>query len=311
MTRFAMLSIALFAAAPGLAAGKPPSQSQAPASAQQPADAPSPKLKNLLQSCDAHKFETTVQSEVDGKPHSSKVKLCGNEGQTDAEWIKSLQDAVDKLKTNDQMPASTRDQIIDAITAEIARLKGTLKIDSGSAPAPGRSANSAPKPLSDDYSLLPPLPAPTSPPAPQVAPPAAAAAGGGAMVNASPDESTARPQTTRPAPAATSVAIANPRLSFSCISGDYPGGGPCISLSRDTTITVKAPQPVAVPLSLRFLRQGEERAEVALGSFRKGQSVRLEVPQEVCRGVVSSEVQIQVIGGGQVLDRQGPYLLRC
>jgi hypothetical protein len=306
MTRFAMLSITLLAAAPALAASKPQPQPTAPA--QDSAEAPNPKLKNLLQSCDAHKFETTVQSEVDGKPHSSKVKLCGQEGQSDADWIKSLQDAVDKLKSNDEMPASTRDQIIDAITAEIARLKGTAGIDTG---APARSANSAPKPLSDDYTLLPPLPPPSSPPPPQVLPPAAAATGGGATLNASPDETAAAPQATALAPAATSVAVANPRLNFSCISGDYPGGGPCITLSRDTTITVKAPQAVAAPLSLRFVRQGEDRAEVAIGSLRKGQSVRLEVPQEVCRGVVSSEVQIQVIGGGQVLDRQGPYLLHC
>lgn len=309
MTRFAMLSIALLAGAPALAASKPQPQPTPPA--QDSVEAPNPKLKNLLQSCDAHKFETTVQSEVDGKPHSSKVKLCGNEGQSDADWIKSLEDAVEKLKTNDEMPASTRDQIIDAITAEIARLKGTADIDTGSAPAPVRSANSAPKPLSDDYSLLPPLPPPASPPPPQVLPPAAVAAGAGTSLNPSSDETPAPPQATATVPAATSVAIANPRLTFSCISGDYPGGGPCITLSRDTIITVKAPQAVAAPLSLRFLREGDERAEVALGALRKGQSVRLEVPQEVCRGVVSSEVQIQVIGGGQVLDRQGPYLLRC
>jgi hypothetical protein len=43
----------------------------------------------------------------------------------------------------------------------------------------------------------------------------------------------------------------------------------------------------------------------------KGQSIRLDLPRGVCSGVVTSEIVVQVVAGGQVLDRQGPYLLRC
>jgi len=48
----------------------------------------------LIQSCDAHKFETVVDLLVDGQPKKSKVKLCGVEGQSNADWIGTLKDAI-------------------------------------------------------------------------------------------------------------------------------------------------------------------------------------------------------------------------
>lgn len=282
MTRFAFLSVALLLAVP--------------ASAQdtdQASEAPSPKLENLLQNCDAHKFETTVESTVNGQPHRSKVKMCGTEGQSDADWIGTLNDAIAKLEANKNMAADTRDQIVIAIRTEIARIKATsaAKVENT---LPAGRAVSAPEPLSNDYSLLPPLPH-TTPPPPRVLPPAQQAASGAAPAAA----------------AAPKPAIANPRLSFSCMSPDYPGGGPCVTLTRDTIVTVRAPQAVPGGASVRFVRQGDARAEIALGAMRKGGTVRLSLPQPVCSGVVTSEVEMQVVGGGQVLDRQGPYLLRC
>ena len=41
------------------------------------ASPPAGKARQLVENCDAHKFETVVTDEVDGKPHQSKVKLCG------------------------------------------------------------------------------------------------------------------------------------------------------------------------------------------------------------------------------------------
>jgi hypothetical protein len=41
-------------------------------------------VPKLIQSCDAHRFETIVHAVVDGATHNSKVKLCGVEGQSDA-----------------------------------------------------------------------------------------------------------------------------------------------------------------------------------------------------------------------------------
>jgi hypothetical protein len=282
MTRFAILSAVLLLATPAAA------QDKAPAS-----EAPNPKLESLLQNCDAHKFETTVESTVDGKPHRSKVKMCGTEGQSDADWIGTLNDAVAKLEANKEMAADTRDQIVTAIRAEIARLNSVSTAKVNDTLPPGRSSASS-EPLSNDYSVLPPLPN-TAPPPVRILPPAAEAAAGAA-----------------PAVAATpKPAMANPRLAFSCMNADYPGGGPCVTLTRDTVVTLRAPNAVPAGLSLRFVRQGDARAELALGAMRKGGSVRLSLPQPVCSGVLTSEVEMQVVGGGQVLDRQGPYLLRC
>jgi hypothetical protein len=308
MTRHAILSIALLAAAPAVA------QQNAQPATNEATEAPTPRLQNLLQNCDAHKFETVVESVVDGMPHRSKVKMCGNEGQSDAEWIRSLEDSIEKLKANKEMAAASRDQIIDAIKAEIARLKGktSLDVDNGALP-PLRSANRPAKPLSDDYTLLPPLPKGSPPPPQLVKPRVEPAHGQSGTATTQVADTAAAPAAPAPVvpPPPKPAAMPNPGLKFACINPDYPGGGPCITLSRDTIVTVKAPQAVSNSVSLRFVRGGDARAELELGSMRKGQTVRVSFPQMVCRGVVTSAVELEVVAGGQVLDRQGPYLLRC
>jgi hypothetical protein len=301
MTRFAIFSIALLLAVPAAAQD----QSQA-AGAQSGTAVPNAKLESLLENCDAHKFETTVDSVVDGKPHRSKVKMCGKEGQSDADWIRTLKDAIAKLETNSAMPVSTREQIISAINAEIARLNGPAATDADNTLLPGRSPTQSPPPLSNDYTLLPPLKT-TAPPPPRVLPPAEEASLAASASTAASSAATVAPAP----PPAPKPAIANPRLKLSCMSPEYPSGGTCVTLSRDTILTVKSPAAVAGSLSLRFVRQGQPRAEVELGSMAKGQSIRLDLPRGVCSGVVTSEIVVQVVGGGQVLDRQGPYLLRC
>lgn len=296
MTRFAIVSIGVLLAVPAAA------QDQAQP-APSGASAPNARLENLLENCDAHKFETTVDSVVDGKPHRSKVKMCGKDGQSDADWIGTLKDAIAKLEANKDMAISTREQIVSAINAEIARLTSLGTTTNETLP-PGRSTT--PAPLSNDYTLLPPLKT-TPPPPPRVLPRAEEAA----LADSAAPAELAPPKVTAAPPTPPRAQIANPRLSFSCISPDYPGGGPCVTLGRDTIVTVKAPAAVAAGLSLRFVRQDNSRAELALGPLRKGQTIRLDLPRAVCSGVVTSEVVMQVVGAGHVLDRQGPYLLRC
>lgn len=297
MTRHALIPLAILLAAPAFAQDKPAS-----------ADAPSGKMENLLQNCDAHKFETTVESTVDGKPHNSKLKMCGNEGQSDAEWIDTLKDAVKKMESNATMSESMRNQIVGAIKAEIARLEaGGTTPAAGTLPA-GRSQPNAADTLANDYSVLPPLP--KSNPAPTRvlnAPPTtptAVAAEPAAVIAAS---------NQAPAPVAAPPAPprAKPKLSLTCISPEFPSGGPCVTISRDTFLNVKAGEPIGPGVALRFVRQGVPKAEFALGSMHKGQSLRFPLPQSVCSGVVSGEVEIAVVRDGSVVDRQGPSLLHC
>ena len=92
--------------------------------------------------CDAHKFETVVGE--------SKVKLCGVEGQNDAQWLDTLRDAIKKLEANKDMPAPQREQIVAAIKIEIARL--TILGSGPVLPRKGSAAAAAPtQPLSRDY----------------------------------------------------------------------------------------------------------------------------------------------------------------
>jgi len=51
---------------------------------------------------------------------------------------------------------------------------------------------------------------------------------------------------------------------------------------------------------------------IELAQLRQGQMVRSKLPAQLCAGVASSKVQIEVLaGGGQVVDRLGPYRLHC
>lgn len=270
--------------------------------------APSAEARKLVQNCDAHKFETVVKDEVDGKPHQSKVKLCGKDGQTDAEWIGTLKDAVEKLDANKDMPASMRDQIAAALKAEIARLElnganafaTTPSAPKSNAldgivalpplpqskpaqiavlPQPRRTAPTAPM---RDYAALPPLP--TKPAAPARVLP------GGA--------------------ASLAAVLPRPRMNIICYN---PGEveGPCTGFTRDTLLTVRAGEDLPAGTSLRFVRDGDPQADVELAQIRKGKSVRLTVPAEVCRHAVGGKLELRIVRSGQEVGSDGPYNLSC
>lgn len=251
------------------------------------------KADARAESCDAHKFETTVRNEVDGKARASKVKLCGKEGQTDAEWATTLKDAAKKVETTEGMPRPVKDQIIIALNIEVTKIEAAIA--AASVP-PGATAMAGDLPAK----IVPPAARPpeytTLPPLPKKAPAVA--------VNLAPG---------KPAPPPPP----RPRLTIGCITPGEPGsGGPCFTLARTTQVTVRADENLAAGYHLRFLRRGNDRGDVALGQMRRGQSLRFKAPKDLCAGVVRSTVEIQILakGGtnaGQVADTRGPYDLRC
>ena len=89
--------------------------------ADEAAAAPAPELKALADSCSAHKFETIVT--IEGRRRGSKVKICGEPGQTDADWLNTLRDSVRKTEADAAMAPALRSQIVTALKAEIARLE--------------------------------------------------------------------------------------------------------------------------------------------------------------------------------------------
>lgn len=259
--------------------------------------APPPAVQALVENCDAHKFETVIRTTVGGEIKHSKVKLCGTEGQSDADWLKTLRDAVEKTAANPQMPQAVKDQIIAAVKLEIVRLGGSLQ----SAPQPVQVvaipgadlANVAPKPraappaapLDRDYAALPPLSS-APPPPPRL------------IVPGSPP-------------------LARPKLSFECLSPSAIGDGPCTAFERDTLVTVSAGENLPSGTSLRFVR-GDASADVELAGLARGKSMQFALPREVCAGVGGGKLEVQIVRTAgtagtpeQVVGSEGPYNLRC
>ena len=272
--------MALLSAAAGMAGAAPPKTASAPAKA--PA----------AQNCDAHSFETTIQLQgPDGKPRSSKVKMCGTEGQSDAEWIHTLQDAVKKTSLSAQMPLAAKEQIIAAVNAEIARLTaGSLSLPGGVDIAKLPKSNSLrtadAAPLSRDFGALPPLPTETA-----VAPPNLLGPGG-------------------------ALGVLPPRLTLRCaLAGDEDRPTDCDTIDKDTVLVVRADEAFPRGVEMRFARHGDQRAELELPAMRPGQTATLRLPKAVCNGVVRSRVEIQALGAGAprgtIAGPIGEYDLRC
>ena len=281
-----MTLVAPLAAAPRKAAPKPASKP--------PAEA------KLIQSCDDHKFEAVVDTVVDGQPGKSKVRLCGVEGQSDAEWIGTLRDAVRKLEADKDMASAKRDQIVAAIKAEIARLSIV-----GTPVPPKREAREQSTPsLSRDYAALPPLPsAPETPVAasPARAEPIASSTTSPPPVQASPV----------PVPA---VAATVPRLKISCQEPtDFAGPGPCTEFGRDTRLTIEADADVGAGAALEFVRNGRVQGDLSLDGVGKGRPLRSGLPQSVCAGFGAGRLELRIVqaGGSRVVRSEGTYSLRC
>ena len=248
-----------------------------------PAAAPA-SPESLIANCDAHKFETTVTvTGPDGKPKPSKVKLCGQAGQSDADWLKTLRDAVDKVSADERMSLGVKQQITTALQAEIGRVSAQIAANAAPKLTPNLAppASSGPAVRPPEYATLPPMPT-----APTLAPPRLLAT-----------------------PAAP---VARPRLTIRCYNpNDMLGEVECSELVRDMQLAIRADENLPAGISLRFLRRGEDRGQLELTAMRKGRSVRLGLPSELCRGVSGSRVEIQVLSRGAVADSLGPYDLRC
>lgn len=288
------LSFPVLASAPPAANDTPP-----PATADQSA-------AQLIKNCDAHKFETVVHETVDGQPQQSKVKLCGKEGQSDADWIGTLKDAVTKVSANKGMDAAVRAQIVGALEAEIARLQSPQSIiphdsiannsaiggfsplpslsqpkapDSASLPPPRRIVSAAPD---DDYAVLPSIP--TAPPPPV--------------------------HVLGSAAAASLPLLPRPRMTLTCAT---PGQavGPCTGFTRDTLLMVSAGEDIPANTSLEFVRDGDPKADIDLAQLKKGKTVRLNVPTDVCLHAVGGRLELRIVRSGQEVGSEGPYYLSC
>ena len=281
-----------------------------PAAAQ--SDAPPPR-DPPVQSCTAHQFETTVVSTVDGKPRSQKVKICGVEGQSDADWKRTLEDSVAKVQVNEKMSPEMKKQIVDALKLEIATIGGLgVPAQTGTTSAPAAVAGSSVATATQTMPNIPSPLTPARPPAPR------------AQRSLQQDYGSLQPLPPPPPPVVTSAVatsmlptLASPKIRLFCSSPNDPhGADECINLAANTVFTIRADETLSGDTSLRFLRKGDARADVRLAAMKKGQSMRVPMPQAVCSGVTRGTVDIEVMRRGstgvrQIVDSLGPYDLRC
>jgi len=199
-----------------------------------------------------------------------------------------------------------RDQIVTALRTEIARLEGSGPLlpspsatgksafttltpigplpqsktaDSGSLPPPRKVARAAP---ADDYAVLPPIP--TAPPPPV--------------------------QVLSGAVGASVPLLPKPRLTLTCYTvGEAEG--PCSGFTRDTRVTVHAAEDLPAGVGVRFVRDGDPKADVALPQLKKGRSATFNLPADVCRHVVGAKLELRIVRQGQEVGSEGPFNLNC
>lgn len=275
------------------------------------------------QDCAAHQFETVVSAEVDGKERRTKLRLCGKTGQSDAEFLETLQDSVAKIAASD-VPGPLRSAMVKAVTDEIVKLQSALAVKTAQA-APLTSVVPAPSAIPGPK--LPPLAGTT------VAPSTAAPPGGNFTLK--PRGPIAKPETRAeysnapalPAPVAAKPVtleaaraaprIVAPDLSFTCFDGGGTGEMPCVDYERNTVLIARARSNVAAGSRLVFRLSGDTKAEVPLGAIAKGRSAKVALPGDVCRGTNGGQLSVEVLvtptGGGapRMAEEIGPYTLRC
>ena len=245
----------------------------------QEAAEPAPELKALADSCAAHKFETMVV--VDDSGRGKRVKICGKPGQSDAEWVVTLKDSAKKVEADAALAQPVKDQILAALKVEIDKLERTA---ASATSVPMATIEIPVRPLvipeaAPQYSSAPPLPAPK----PRVAGTQASAA--------------AEP-------------LVRPRITVRCAMPNESFAG-CTRLERETRVLIRADEDLAAGTSLRFLRGGDARAELDLGSLKKGDSFSQRLPSRVCAGVLRGKVQVQLLSKSRVAETMGPYALYC
>ena len=132
-------------------------------------------------------------------------------------------------------------------------------------------------------------------------------------IAATPDSAATAPVvklTPLPAPAATPAA-ARPRITIMCLE---PGekGGEVLALPWAAQHACRFAQMRTWGRARPFASSPRRRArEIALAQMHQGDLYRSKLPPELCAGVASSKVEIQILGGKQVVDTLGPYNLRC
>ncbi len=235
---------------------------------------PAPEAAEKIAACEGEKFEI-----VAGDSRPTRITLCSDKGASTDDLVRMLESAATKIEQIGKLPQDRRAALVAQIKAKIIEVRARNSFVP--MPATVLPREIGPQP---EYAQLPPLPSPVI-----------------STVAAKP-----------------AVILSKPQLRLTCARPtDTRGDQPCTKFAADTLLTIRADEALPDGTSLRFLRKGDQRAEVALPPMRAGQSRRISLPMELCSRVVRTSIEIQIVrstgttGLGQVVDRRGPYQLRC
>ncbi|GAA4713093.1 hypothetical protein H9L13_03605 [Sphingomonas lutea] len=232
------------------------------------------EAQKTLENCGSRRFVASAEYQEEGKARRTGVTLCAAPGDTEEMWIGKLEKSATALATQTRIPASARTQLVADIQKEVARL---------------RSAQRRSLPAADALvANVPAMPAPLPP----------------------------RPV----APVGSYVApslVAAPSITIRCLNegGPRDRGEDCEGqIRRETILALESGENMTAPAMVRFIRKGQVREEVRIGTLRQGQLVRMRLPRSVCKGVVRSELQLEVVAASSKPSAaltEGPYDLRC
>lgn len=71
--------------------------------------------------CSGRKFESAAETGTAKDKNVRKMVLCSKEGTSDAEWSKTLKDALARLQADDRLPSEGKAKIVADLNAEIAK----------------------------------------------------------------------------------------------------------------------------------------------------------------------------------------------
>jgi hypothetical protein len=262
-----------------------------PLAAQEPTSGP-----GAAEACPSFRFETVVVTDASHK-RGSRVRLCANAGASEADWVKTLEDAIKQVRDG-PMPAVAKADLISQIENEVARYRpkpqaGSINLDVPAGQSPVGAVTLGKDQLGSSTGL------PEAPFAVSSLP------------------SLDRP---KPAPGAAKAEPSKPMVAtVKCLSAGERGSGmTCDYFRKETVLALRAVRGLEDGAVIRFLRRGEERGEVDLDGLAPGRTARIALPAELCRGVATSKVEIAILPPRSskafargAAGRLGPFGLRC
>ena len=84
-------------------------------------DGESSERAALMAKCGDRRFESVAVSGTEQDKRQTKIKLCAAKGESNAQWAKTLNDALARLEANQDMPPENKAKIVAELKAEIAK----------------------------------------------------------------------------------------------------------------------------------------------------------------------------------------------